>query len=167
MATIDPYTEQQRTIPNMLSPVSSKLHDYANKYITPLCTELERLDMVAKQTDETPIEFSAFKVAKPFGMNRLVLTEILSDLIVSAPKSIEVMTPGIWRVLTAWFFEYSNNNIYHCHMWKIFQSVFVNNNLDALKSILTKNKFATNLVRAYDDPTKSCMFIIYRYDLMF
>jgi hypothetical protein len=48
MATIDPYTEMQKTVPNVLSPVSAKLHDYASKFIPNLCDELERLDQLSK-----------------------------------------------------------------------------------------------------------------------
>eukprot|EP01114_Cavostelium_apophysatum_P004845 TRINITY_DN1525_c0_g1_i1.p1 TRINITY_DN1525_c0_g1~~TRINITY_DN1525_c0_g1_i1.p1 ORF type:complete len:665 (-),score=256.94 TRINITY_DN1525_c0_g1_i1:84-2078(-) len=141
-----------KPLPNMLSAIHDKLHDYAKVHVVPLCNILIAMD--ARKSDEI-YEFPSYNIKRPFGFYRLMLTDILSDLVVCAPEVLDILPPATWRVLSSWFLEYRFNNLYHFHFWKVYQLIIRDNHIESQKALFGKNKFLTRMIEQYKSPELS------------
>jgi len=142
-----------KPLPNMLSAVHDKLHDYSKVHVPQLCNVLISLD--GKRANENSIEYSTYTIKRPFGTYRLNLCEVLADSVVYAPEVLDKFPAGVWRVLTSWFLEYRFNNLYHFQFWKIYQTAVRENHLESLKSMFNKYKFLTKMIEQYKSPELS------------
>ncbi len=108
--------ELQRPMANIFAQFNEKLHEFAQEHVNSLCTELVSLDRQSKNrlsifishscSAASPIVFSSYSVERPFGFPRLVLSEILSEIVVSVPTSLDKFPSVIWKVLGSWFLDY-------------------------------------------------------------
>jgi len=142
-----------KPLPNMLSAVHDKLHDYSKVHVPQLCNVLVSVD--GKRANENSIEYSTYTIKRPFGTYRLNLCEVLADSVVYAPEVLDKFPSGVWRVLTSWFLEYRFNNLYHFQFWKIYQTAVRENHLESLKSMFNKYKFLTKMIEQYKSPELS------------
>lgn len=149
-----------KPLPNMLSAVHDKLHEYAKARVEGLCNVLVSVD--GKRGNDNSIEYSTYTIKRPFGTYRLLLCEILSDIVVYAPEVLDKFPATIWRVLTSWFLEYRFNNLYHFQFWKLYQTSIRENHLESLKSMFNKYKFLTKMIEQYKapEPTGTRGFIV-------
>eukprot|EP01119_Soliformovum_irregulare_P008018 TRINITY_DN2074_c0_g1_i1.p1 TRINITY_DN2074_c0_g1~~TRINITY_DN2074_c0_g1_i1.p1 ORF type:complete len:684 (-),score=225.62 TRINITY_DN2074_c0_g1_i1:92-1897(-) len=149
------HPEFARPMPNMLSAVHDKLHEHAKGHVTNVANVLIHMD--ATQRKDKEIKYSAYVVKRPFGMYRFALVEILADLIVCQPALLTNLPPQIWKVLSGWFLEYRQNNLYHIQFYKIFQVVIRENNEEALKLLLQDAKFLFKMIEQYRSEELSCV----------
>jgi len=149
------HPEFARPMPNMLSAVHDKLHDHAKGHIASVASVLIHMD--ATQRRDKEILYSAYTVKRPFGMYRFALVEILSDLIVCQPALLANLPTAIWKVLSGWFLEYRQNNLYHIQFYKIFQVVVRENNEEALKQLLQDSRFLSKMIEQYRSQDLSCL----------
>jgi len=157
------FTEQTdfvRQVPNMLSSIHEKVHEYAKSYAGQLASVLVQLE--AKRWDLSPITFSSFTVKRPLGLYTFGLLEILSDLVSCVPSTIASLPPQIFRVLGNWFLEFRHNNLYHVLFFKIFRAIAMENQDDSMKTLFSKYKFLTKIIEHYvsDEPSGCRGFII-------
>jgi len=140
---------------NVFAQINEKLHEYSQEHVASLCSELVTLDRLSKTSGPTPIVFSAFTVDKPFGFSRLVLSEILSEIVVSMPTCLNNFPSVIWKTMAAWFLDYSHNNIYQHYFFRIVQVVFTKYHELSIENLLKKHKFLSSLIKSLSDPSKS------------
>lgn len=126
-----------KPLPNMLSAIHDKLHDFAKNHVEPLCNILINMDgktyvnhiyhrhhliimsiiviwhrdhrrslLTSSCSEQQELKLQSYTVKRPFGFYRLMLTDILSDLVICAPEVLDRLPPAIWRVLSSWFLEY-------------------------------------------------------------
>jgi len=149
-----------KPLPNMLTAIHDKLHEFAKGHVALLCNIIIQNDAPIK--DEKGIELQSYTIKRPFGFYRLMLTDILSDLIVCTPDVLEKVPTQTWKVLCSWFLEYRFNNLYHFHFWKIYQTVIKENHVESQKNILLKQKFLAKMIEHYksNEPSGVRGFII-------
>jgi len=140
-------SEFSRPLPNMLSAIHDKVHEYSKPYVEPLCNTLINIDQ--KRTEKNPLNFSAYSVKKPMGTYTFTLVEILSDILCTLPSTLDQVPSQTWRVLSSWFVEYSHNNLYHYLFHKIFRTVLRENHLESLKTLFNKYKFLGKILEHY------------------
>jgi len=128
-----------KPLPNMLSAVHDKLHEFAKTHATALSNVL--INMEASKNEEPTLELQSYALKRPFGIYRFTLTEILSDLLVTCPDILDKLPSAIWSVLSSLFLEYRFNNLYQFNFWRIFQTVVRENHVESLKSLLGKYNF--------------------------
>jgi hypothetical protein len=152
-------TDFSKPIPNMLSAIHDKLHEHAIVHLEKLCTVITNMEN--QKSVASSIPFSSYAVKRPFGMFRFTLVEILADLIVNAPKSLDKVPAALWRVLSTWFLDYAHNNLYHGQFWKIVQVAVRDNHVESLKTLFAKNKFLSKIIDHYKtEATAAKGFII-------
>jgi len=140
------HADFARPMPNMLSAVHDKLHDHAKAFIVPLAEALINMD---SQKKENVIPFSAFTIKRAFGLYRFSLVEVLTDLIICAPEILDKIPHQMWRVLGAWFIEYSHNNLYHSMFYKIVQIIVRENHVESQTALLKQYKFLSRVIEHY------------------
>jgi len=101
-----------------------------------------------KKSDKT-IELQTYSIKRPFGVYRLLLTDILSDIVVNAPNMLDQIPLATWRILSCWFLEYRFNNLYHFHFWKIYQVMIRENHVESQKILFSKCKFLSKMIDHY------------------
>jgi hypothetical protein len=141
-----------RPLPNMLSAIHDKLHEFGKPYASDLA---ELLVTYNRDKVPVPVAFSSYVVQRPFGLFRFLLMEILTDIVTSVTDVVNTFSPNVWKVLCNWFFEYSNNNMYHCLFYKIFEVIVHHNYSSALKVILTQCKFLARLTEFFEKYPKA------------
>lgn len=153
------HVDFTKPLPNMLSAIHDKLHDYAKLHVEEVCNIL--INMHGRSSDQ-PLELQSYSIKRPFGFYKLALTDILSDLVVCAPEMLDKLSSTTWKVLSAWFLEYKYNNLYHFHFWKLYQLSIRDNHLESQKALFGKHKFLTKMIEQYSstEPSGSRGFII-------
>eukprot|EP01118_Nematostelium_gracile_P013660 TRINITY_DN5190_c0_g1_i1.p1 TRINITY_DN5190_c0_g1~~TRINITY_DN5190_c0_g1_i1.p1 ORF type:complete len:642 (+),score=169.38 TRINITY_DN5190_c0_g1_i1:118-2043(+) len=146
------HADFARPIPNMLSAIHDKLHDHSKVFVAPLCEALIYIDGKKK---ENSIPFSAFVVKRAFGTYRFNLVEILTDLIICNPEVLNNVPQAVWRVLGAWFVEYSHNNLYHSLFYKMIQIMVRENHLESQQALLKQYKFLSRIIEHYRAPEQT------------
>jgi len=142
-----------KPLPNMLSAIHDKLHDYAKVHVVALCNIIIKMDN--SESPQPELLLQSYTVKRPFGFYRLMLTDVLSDLIVCAPEVLDKLPIEIWRVLSTWFLEYRYNNLYHFHFWKIYQLIIRDNHVESQKALFKNYKFLTNMIQHYTSNEQS------------
>jgi len=155
------HTDITKPLPNMLSAVHDKLHDYAKPHIPKLAEVLVQIDNSKAPVSQIP--FSAYIVKRPFGLYRFSLVEILCDVVSVCPDfCLNNLPVQLWRVLCNWFIEYGHNNLYHCQFFKLIQVIIHEDHVPTQECIFKKYKFLTRLIEYYktEDSEDARGFII-------
>jgi len=143
----DQASDFTKPLPNMLSSIHDKLHDYSKVYITDLCNVF--IEMDDKKGNETALSFSSYSVKRPMGLYKFNLVEILCDIIVSVPSYTLDKIPGpLWRILSNWFLEYKHNNLYHVQFYKVIQVIIHHKHIPSQQNLF-KYKFLSKVIEHY------------------
>eukprot|EP01087_Luapelamoeba_hula_P009297 TRINITY_DN2397_c0_g1_i3.p1 TRINITY_DN2397_c0_g1~~TRINITY_DN2397_c0_g1_i3.p1 ORF type:complete len:742 (+),score=202.89 TRINITY_DN2397_c0_g1_i3:141-2366(+) len=137
-------------LPNMLAGIHDELHEHLKSQITTLCNVvLEEAKVKGPQEPDTV--YSSYTVKKRFTLHRMALLDILVELTDNSPAPVlSAILPEVWRVLTEWLFDHKFNNVYHGLFLKLFKIVMKANHAPTLKTILSRYKFLTKLVRHFE-----------------
>jgi len=142
-----------RPLPNMLSAIHDKLHQYAKCFVPDLCNLL--IEIEGKKWENPVLSLPSFSVRRPLGLYTFSLLEILSDLIATTPDVLINVPPQTWRVLLSWFIEFSHNNLYHGLFYRIFWTLIRFNQPETLKVLLVKYKFLSRILEHYKSTDSS------------
>lgn len=110
------------------------------------------------------VKFSAYSVPQPFTFHRLLLVEIVVEIVTYSPtEGLEALPLEAWDLFIPWFFEYSHNNIFHCLLFKLLYAAVRCNHTRSLQHILEKHDFLARLIKNYRaDPTAGIPHLLAR-----
>jgi len=132
---------------------------YLREFVWDLCLGMQySLSNTAKQTTG-----QKYVAAKPFGVARLQLFEIVYETLKKFPRSLPKVLENIpWKMLVNWFFEYKFNTRYQDLFYKVFDLVIKSNHTPTIKKLITKTHLITRLIDHYNskEPTDSRGYII-------
>jgi len=132
---------------------------YLREFVWDLCLGMQySLSNTAKQTTG-----QKYVAAKPFGVARLQLFEIIYETLKKFPRSLPKVLENIpWKMLVNWFFEYKFNTRYQDLFYKVFDLVIKSNHTPTIKKLITKTHLITRLIDHYNskEPTDCRGYII-------
>ncbi|KAI9907774.1 hypothetical protein PsorP6_003846 [Peronosclerospora sorghi] len=162
-------------VPNQLGPLREKIFELVEQHLGELLRYLiqryvsqQSIEMPhqesGKPLPESAVRHTAYIVKVPFTELRLNMVETLVEVIAHNPRLMsEHFDVNVWRVLVAWFFEYSHNNLYHAAFYQLVFIALRTDNQQALQVLVKKLKLVTLLVdhyRADGDSTSNKGFIL-------
>lgn len=110
-------------------------------------------DNLIKTTAPAPpssITFSSYQVPQPFTFYRLLLVEILTEMVIFSPAEGLMLLPiAAWDYFVPWFFVYSHNNIFQCLFFKLVLSAVHQAHVPTLDVLLKKLEFIPKAIENY------------------
>jgi hypothetical protein len=142
-----------KPMPNMLAGVFDKLHDFSARYVSKVLEVFVLAD--EKRKPDKPRQYSAYLVKRPLGMLRLLMVDVVVDLLTNDPALLDEVPPFAWRVLSTWFLEHSHNSLYQGLFMRAVRQAIMVNHETSLRILFSKYKFLTKMLAHYESPELS------------
>ena len=117
-----------------MNAVTALFHKNLQANIGKICTHL----VSGATSPDTPLNVThpGQTVSSPsFTVARLLLVTLLAEIISHRPSRTEDLPCDLWTVLSGWFFEYTENNMYQCQFFRLFFQVLRANDEKAIKEL--------------------------------
>ncbi|GLD95041.1 hypothetical protein PINS_up003666 [Pythium insidiosum] len=147
-------------VPNQLASLRENVFELAEQhmhkmlqYLVEKYQDQQNIEMdltSGKPLPEGAVRHTAYVVKVPFTEFRLTLVDALVEIIAHNPvKMTEHFDVNVWRVLVAWFFEYSHTNLYHAAFYQLVFIALRSDDQATLEILVKKLKLVTSLIEHY------------------
>eukprot|EP00638_Chattonella_subsalsa_P004700 CAMPEP_0117754210 /NCGR_PEP_ID=MMETSP0947-20121206/12695_1 /TAXON_ID=44440 /ORGANISM="Chattonella subsalsa, Strain CCMP2191" /LENGTH=763 /DNA_ID=CAMNT_0005573259 /DNA_START=72 /DNA_END=2363 /DNA_ORIENTATION=+ len=146
----------QPTIPNQLQSVKDLFFSQMSDHFSALAkTVVEEQSALSEGSgsETEKILHPGFVVEKPFTLIRFLLTEILAEVAAQDPEKLNELSMEFWRCCCQWLVKYPHNDLYHAIFHRLAFHALRSNQEEALKLLMQKCRFVTQLVSICTDPT--------------
>ena len=139
-------------VPNCLFPLRERVITHLDGRMVEVVESLVKFsppDERAAKASGAPVAYSAYTIAQPFTITRVLLVELIVLMVESDELMSGYLTADAWQSLIGWTVKYANNNIYHALFYRLIFAVLRQSQEDAQKVLFQKAKFATFLMDAF------------------
>eukprot|EP00002_Diphylleia_rotans_P026193 TRINITY_DN5211_c0_g1_i2.p1 TRINITY_DN5211_c0_g1~~TRINITY_DN5211_c0_g1_i2.p1 ORF type:complete len:792 (+),score=165.84 TRINITY_DN5211_c0_g1_i2:130-2505(+) len=153
-----PHLDIRQTPTNNFSFLREALFTCARDGLRPILNAMRDFD---QKNIAGEIKFSSYNVSKGFSSYRIFLMDIICEVLKQNPDDVlNVLDTEFWKLFVKWFFEYKNNNLYHCDFAQLFEAAMLRDHAQAVEILLKKAKIIQQLIAAFDEPAGNRGFVI-------
>lgn len=92
------------------------------------------------------IRHTGHYAAPPLTALRVSVVALMANMVDQETANIDLLSPELWRVLAALFFQYPHSDLFHFQFYRLFFIVLRENHEVTLRNLLQKNRFLANLI---------------------